>query len=63
MIDEHGIKKVLTLFLNRLVNPLDVVKTRLQENSKNGTQQYKGTMVKKIKKRHRLREDELICCI
>lgn len=49
MIDEHGIKKVLTFFLKRLVNPLDVVKTRLQENSKNGTQQYKGTMVKKDK--------------
>ncbi|CAO3651192.1 unnamed protein product [Mucor hiemalis] len=26
------------------MNPLDVVKTRLQENSKNGNPQYKGTM-------------------
>lgn len=32
-----------------IVNPLDVVKTRLQENSKNGNPQYKGTMVKKKK--------------
>ncbi|RCH77503.1 hypothetical protein CU098_006637, partial [Rhizopus stolonifer] len=27
------------------MNPLDVVKTRLQESSKTGINQYKGTMV------------------
>lgn len=29
-----------------VVNPLDVVKTRLQETSNNGTRQYTGTIVR-----------------